>query len=365
VLELQGYQVVQSALTGKAAKRMIEATEMPAITIASFICQKRKAESRGEAVLDKKIALIIDEASMVDLISFSGVIRVIDEDTKIILIGDPNQLPPVGPGLILHCLVEVPSIPHVELKVAKRFGNQIAGVANSVKDGVLPDPEQFKGDLHFIKAGEAEMPGLAAQLYLDQPEDTVVLCATRKVAKDINELVHSSLRQGRKPIRKVDLEYDMWVYAGFYEGDLLICTQNHWDLGIQHGSIGRLVEVIDNPLEETGDIDAGSPVIGWILWDDGERRPLHEGLLDSLELGYVLTCHKSQGAAWRRVIICLPASNKSTLIERSLVYTAITRSRSEIVVLGNHTHLAEAIAREKATDRRNVGLTKRLLHALA
>lgn len=367
VLEAQGYGITQLALAGKAVKRMMDATGMPAMTLASFIKKMHEAESLGEAGATSKVALVIDEASMVDLISFSGAIRFIRDDTKIILIGDPHQLPPVGPGLILHCLTEIPAIPQAELKVAKRFGNQIAGVANAIKEGLLPSPGRFEGDLRFIEASEAEMASLAASLYLEQPDDTSVLCATRKVAKTINELVQLALLPGRKPIRQLDLETDMWAYAGFYEGDLLICTQNHWDLGIQNGSIGRLVEVTDNPLEEADEDKIGSPVIGWILWDDGVNRPLHEDLLDSLELGYALTVHKSQGSQWRRVVICLPTSSgrASSIIDRSLVYTAITRAQSEVILLGKHKHLTEVVSRDKAADRRNVGLPQRLRHELS
>lgn len=365
VLGAQGYAITQLALAGKAVKRMMEATGRPAITLAGFVKMMREAESLGVADAATKTALVIDEASMVDLISFSGAIRFVSDDAKIVLIGDPHQLPPVGPGLILHCLTDIPAIPHVELKVAKRLGNEIASVAKSVKDGLFPSLGQFKGDVRFIEAGEVEMADLAAKLYLDQPDDTVVLCATRRVAKTINELIQQELCPGKKPIRQLDLETDMWAYAGLYEGDLVICTQNHWDLGIQNGSIGRLIDVADDALGGL-DEEGRTPPIGWILWDDGEKRPLHEELLDSLELGYALTCHKSQGSQWRRVVICLPSTSErgSSFIDRSLIYTAITRAQKDVVLLGHHKLLAEAVSRIKAADRRNVGLPRRLEHAL-
>lgn len=366
VLEAQGYHITQLALAGKAVKRMMEATGRPAITLASFIKRMKEVEGRNEANETGRMALLIDEASMVDLISFSGAIRFVNADSKIVLIGDPHQLPPVGPGLILHCLVEIPELPHVELKIAKRFGNEIADIANSVKDGTFPAPERFTQQVRFIEVDEADMGPLGEKLYLEQPEDTVVLCATRKVAGMINQMVQGALSSGRKPLRLWNVEQDMWEHAGFYESDLLICTQNHWDIGIQNGSIGQLIE-IEDALTLNGEVAGELPVLGWVLWDDGEKRPLHENLLDSLELGYALTVHKAQGSQWRRVVICLPtkAGSRSPLIERSLVYTALTRAQSEIIVLGHHARLAEAVVHRKAADRRKVGLPRRLAQMLS
>lgn len=366
VLEAQGYHITQLALAGKAVKRMMEATGRPAITLASFIKRMKEDEGRNEVNAIGRMALVIDEASMVDLISFSSAIRFANVGSKIVLIGDPHQLPPVGPGLILHCLADIPTIPHVELKIAKRFGNEIADIANSVKDGAFPAPERFTQQVRFIEADEADMGYLGAKLYLEQPEDTVVLCATRKVAGMINQIVQEALSPGRKPLRLWNVEQDMWEHTGFYESDLLICTQNHWDVGIQNGSIGQLIEITDT-LTPHDEVTGESPVLGWVMWDDGEKCPLHENLLDSLELGYALTVHKAQGSQWRRVVICLPtkAGSRSPLIERSLVYTALTRAQSEIIVLGHHAHLAEAVGHRKAADRRKVGLPRRLAQMLS
>lgn len=360
VLEDQGYEITQLALAGKAVKRIMEATGFPAITLAAFIHKMKEAEERGETGKSRRIALVIDEASMVDLISFSGATRLIEETTKIILVGDPNQLPPVGPGLILHCLAERPEIPRVELKTAKRFGGAIATVADSVKNGKFPSLDQFSDEVRFIETAKTKLARLGADLYLEQADDTVVLCATRRVARSINELIQKELSLGRKPLRLWNLEHDTWEYTGFYEGDLIICTRNHWDLGIQNGSLGRLVEVPD--ASSPDGTDDALPVLGWIEWDDGVTRPMHEGLLDSLELGYALTVHKSQGSQWRRVVICLTSS--PCLIDRSLVYTALTRAQNEIILLGSHRYLVDAVARAKAADRRNVGLPKRLAKML-
>ncbi len=355
-LQDQGYEVAQLALAGKAAKRMTQATGRPASTIASFIRGMRQSREDAAAITNGiKKALVIDEASMVDLISFSCVLRLIEDDTKIVLIGDPHQLPPVGPGLILHCLVGTPGIPHVELKDAKRFGNEIAEIANAVRDGRFP--QEFNESVKFIQAAPNELVSLGSSLYLERPEDSVVLCATRKVAAGINQSVQESTTKNNKPLRLFNVEYDDWEYTGLYLGDLLLCTRNHWEMGIQNGSLGQLVEVFDEPKQLDSDAEGDPPAFGWIEWDDGEKRPLREALLDSLELGYALTIHKSQGSQWGRVVVCLPASRH---VDRSMIYTAITRAQTQVVICGEHIGLEEAVKREKTADRRKVGLPKRL-----
>jgi exodeoxyribonuclease V alpha subunit len=292
---------------------------------------------------------------MVDLISFSSVLRLIGDECKVVLIGDPHQLPPVGPGLILHCLAGTPGIPHVELKVAKRFGNDIAEVANAVRDGLLPGT--FNETVQFIQADAYDMEALGSNLYLEKPEDSVVLCATRKIAAGINQIVQASMTKSNKPLSLFNVEFDSWEYTGFYLGDLLICTRNHWDLGVQNGSLGRLIDVFDEPMQLDSDAEGDPLALGWILWDDGEKRPLREDLLDSLELGYALTVHKSQGSQWRRVIVCLSSSMR---VDRSMVYTAITRAQSKVVICGEQQQLGEAIKKAKAADRRKVGLPWRM-----
>lgn len=345
VLDEQGYQIVQLALAGKAAKRMTEATGQPAFTLASFI-------KNGPP--DGQVAIVIDESSMVDLISFAGVIRKLPKDAKMIQVGDQHQLPPVGPGLIMQCLVDLPFVPHVELKAPKRFGSKLASIANLIKDGVFPAQDQFDEEIRFIPTSNAEMTDRAANLYLEHPDDTVVLCATRAMVKNVNLLAQKALTSGHKPLRLWNEEYDCWEILGFNEGDLVICTRNHWDLGVQNGSLGRLIEVFD--ADDSN--EEGQHPLGRIEWDDGEIRLLHEDLLDNLELGYAMTVHKSQGSQWQRVIACTPVVSRG--LDRSLIYTAVTRSQRYVLILGDHADLVKKVKSQKAADRRLVGLRKRL-----
>ena len=350
VLEAQGYTIVQLALAGKAVKRMMESTGRPAMTLASFI---KKFSEDKETDADKvpgQTAILIDEASMVDLISFAAVVRLLDKKVKIVLIGDPHQLPPVGPGLILHCLIDVSVVPHVELKVAKRFGSEIAEMANRIRDGVLPILAE-QGPVQIQEVDENEIAAVACKLYLERPSDTVVLSATRSVAATINQMVQEAMSAGRREVRVWNEEFDCWEASGIREGDLVICTQNHWDLGVQNGSMGRVVTV-----------EAADEAIGEIEWDDGIVRKFDASLLDSLALGYALTVHKSQGSQWKRVVTCLPTPSR--MIDRSLVYTAVTRAQEEVILLGKRAPLTELISRQKTADRRRVGLSKRLVHAL-
>jgi exodeoxyribonuclease V alpha subunit len=350
VLEAQGYEIVQVALAGKAVKRMQESTARPAQTIASFIKKinegaivDRSGPAIGHAIGH---AILIDESSMVDLISFSALTDPLPDSVKIVLIGDPHQLPPVGPGLILHCLTDG-IVPHVELKVAKRFGTEIADAANSIRDGVFPVLKAH-GPVRFTEISDAEMAEVAGNEYLSNPMDSVVLCSTRALAKNINQRIQDALTLGKNYALTWNDDAECWAAASLREGDLVICTRNNWDLGLQNGSMGRIVSV-----EHHGDDQ-----IGKIEWDDGMVRSFDEALLDSLELGYALTVHKSQGSQWKRVVVCLPKNSR--MVDRSLIYTAVTRAQSEVLILGNGKAISEQVSRKKAADRRRVGLPKRL-----
>jgi exodeoxyribonuclease V alpha subunit len=346
VLEAQGYEIVQVALAGKAVKRMQESTGRAAQTIASFIKKLNEGtvvDYSGPAV---GRVILIDEASMVDLISFSGLVRQLQDNVKIVLIGDPHQLPPVGPGLILHCLTDG-VVPHVELKVAKRFGSEIADVANSIRDGIFPVLKEH-GPVRFTEIGDNEMAEVASNEYLSNPMDSVVLCSTRALAKNINQRIQDALASGRKEVMTWSEEADCWAAASLREGDLVICTRNNWDLGLQNGSMGRIVSVDHH----------GDDQIGKIEWDDGVVRGFNDALLDDLELGYALTVHKSQGSQWKRVVVCLPKSSR--MVDRSLIYTAVTRAQAEVLLLGSQTGIQEQVRQKKAADRRRVGLPKRL-----
>ena len=98
--------------------------------------------------------------------------------------------------------------------------------------------------------------------------------------------------------------------------------------------------------------------LGQVKWDDGVTRPITADLLDDLELGWALTVHKSQGSQWRRVLVCLPTSSR--MVDRSAVYTAVTRVRKEVVILGQRSVVKRAVAEKKAADRRHVALPYRL-----
>lgn len=349
VLEAQGYEIIQTALAGKAVKRMRESTDRPAKTLAALIKEYSDAKD-GTAGKYKLLAVLIDEASMVDLLSFSALARKLHGSAKIVLIGDPHQLPPIGPGLILHCLVSG-NVPHVELIVGKRFGGDIAHAANLIRGGMLPSNSD-QGAVRMVEVADHDMANAASKYYLLSPLDTIVLSATRQIAKVANQLIQAALSKGAPEVLTWNDRYECMQAEGFKVGDALICTRNRWAMGLQNGSMGRLLSTWEEKEDGT---------LGEIAWDDGSSRTFDRDLLQSLELGYALTVHKSQGSQWKRVVVCLPA--KSRMIDRSLVYTAVTRAQCEVVLLTSSADLCVSVALEKAADRRFVGLPKRLLAA--
>lgn len=345
-------RIFQVALAGRAAKRMLEATGRPASTIASFMKTAKEEDLAGRCVL------VVDEASMVDIITMSRLCEMLPPHVRIVLAGDTGQLMPVGPGLVLHALARVPGIPKVELKVVKRYGGEIALAAQAVRDGVWPElTSDSTGPISFIPCAAPAIAELVVGLYEDDVENTQILSARKNSldgTKAINALCQNRFTRHARPLLVYLDEFQSIAGTGFYLGDQLLCTRNLWDWGLQNGSLGHLVEIEETPqlLSNSEGVELGH-AIGWVLWDDGERRPIFESMLDDLELGNAVTVHKAQGSQWGRVIVVLTGSR---MLDRTLIYTAMTRAQRQVILVGDPVAAQRAVEGLPRANARMVGL---------
>jgi exodeoxyribonuclease V alpha subunit len=127
-----------------------------------------------------------------------------------------------------------------------------------------------------------------------------------------------------------------------------------WDRGLQNGSLGTIVEIEDvRQMLTDKDGTEPEPVLAWVLWDDGVRRPLVEAMLDDLELGYAVTVHKAQGSQWPRVIVPLTGHR---LLDRTLIYTAITRAQTQVLIVGDEAAAKAAVESPPRVHARQVAL---------
>lgn len=351
--------VTQLALAGRAAKRMQEATGRPASTIANFL-RNRKDED-----LDDRCVVVVDEASMVDIITMSRLCELIGPAPRLVLVGDPAQLMPVGPGLVLHALAKVPQVPVAQLTVVKRYSGAIALAAAAIREGTWPelssDPDAA---IAFIPCArrpsvpnEAAIPETVLRLYRQDPANTQILCARRNGpdgAKGLNALCQSALTADAKPVQVWDERHDAYARVGFHLGDPVLCTRNLWDRGLQNGSLGVVVQVDDERQMLTDDDREESGLaLAWVDWDDGVRRPIVEEMLDDLELGYAITVHKAQGSQWPRVIVPLTGHR---LLDRTLVYTAVTRAQRQVLLVGDAASAKKAVEGLPRAHARQVSL---------
>ncbi|MBS0477221.1 MAG: DUF853 family protein [Proteobacteria bacterium] len=361
IFDAAGVRVFQMALAGRAAKRMQEATGRPASTIAGFLHNATAEDLEGPAVV------VVDEASMCDIITMYRLCELLPPHVRLVLVGDPNQLMPVGPGLVLHALAKTSGIPAVELTVVKRYGGRIAEAAHAVRSGVFPElSADASAPIVFIPCarlgagyseGASEIAQAVLQLYAQAPEKTQILSARRTGAGgvlELNTLCQARMAGGAQPLMVWSEPHQAMARTGFRLGDLLLCTRNLWEYGLQNGSLGQLVQIEDLPrLLVREDGEPIGHAIAWALWDDGERRPLFEPMLDDLELGYAITVHKAQGSQWPRVIVAVTGHR---LLDRTLIYTAITRAQEQVILVGDSEALRRAIEALPRSQERHVAL---------
>lgn len=341
------------APTGKAAKRMRQATNRPAMTIAGFM---RNVAPKG---LPENAVIVVDEASMLDIKVAYELLLYLESTIRIILIGDSAQLPPVGPGLTLHELAACGVVPYVELTEGKRFGGQIASVANALRAGHWTNlPNDVTAEVSFIPCDDERLAAQVVSAYLRSPQESQVLCCTKNSGAApsnlINRLCQEALASDAPRLTIFSTDRDRLEDTGFRLGDCVMCTENLWDLDLQNGSIGRLEVIEPTPASITN--EAGVRVgtaYGWIRWDDGQLRPLTDEVLDALELAYAITVHKSQGS---EVPIAIIPVYKSRILDRTLLYTAFTRARTKVILLGDMAAAMLATKAEPHSAKRKVML---------
>ena len=371
IYDAAGVHIIQMALAGRAAKRMQEATGRTAFTIAGFLRNFKPEDVARSCVV------VIDEASMVDIITMSRLCELLPSHVRLLMVGDPNQLMPVGPGLVLHELAAVRAIPLVELKVVKRHGGDIAAAALAIRDGVWPDFSDIESapicflpcDMQAARFGSEAAETLEntiLRLYLQDPENSQILSSRRNGVdgtKGLNTLLQKHTTRQAMPLLVWNSEHDSMEHTGFHLGDLLLCTRNRWDWGLQNGSLGKLVQIEETPrlLKNDEGIELGY-ALAWAMWDDGERRPILESMLDDLELGYAITVHKAQGSQWPRIIVPISGNR---LLDRTLVYTAVTRAQRQVILVGDEDAARTAVQGLPRAKQRKVALGSMLTGLMA
>ncbi len=343
---LLGYEQINAvALSGRAAQRMHQSIKRETSTIAKFLRQD-PIDNIGE----QKYLLVIDESSMLDLPTIYKMIIHIDPKVRILFVGDPNQLPPIGAGNILADIVKSKVIHNTELDIVKRqeAGTGIPEYSKLINKGLVP-PELTTGSIIFHEAEFDYVEDVCVELYKQDPENSRVVAATNKLVKKINVLSQKELNpKGKQLIYDKDGEK---LYDQIYENDPVLFTQNNYDAHVQNGSLGKLISA-----------DKKDGHFGIVQMDDFEKTEnefvsLTSSLLLSLNPGYCITLHKAQGSQFPKVIVALSSGDN---LDRAWLYTAVTRAEIELHIVGPKAKMISAIRNVSNASKRQTNLVNLL-----
>lgn len=359
-LDTLGRPRFQMALSGRATARMIEATQEPAWTIASFL---RKVDQRE---LGDEPVIVIDEASMLDVLTFFRLANKLPAASHLVLVGDPYQLPPIGAGLVLHVLCKLSNVPSVELTEVRRQSQDslIPSAAKAVRDGEWPKFSSEEGaEVVFLPCEDRDIISTVMRLYDTDPNSTQILGATRAClfagVQTINKACHASYANQAKPLLAANSETGVIEATGFCEGDLLLYTKNDWARNLQNGCLGTLTKVYEEPqMVNIGDEEL--PVLRSALGEaiiEGAFHHILESDIDHLDHAYAITVHKAQGSQFPRVIVPI---RKSRVLDRTFIYTAITRAQKQVILVGDVQAAQTAVELPPKAFSRQVGLDRML-----
>ena len=374
-------KVVLCAPTGRAAKRMSETTGEDATTIHRLLCLGKVEESLGMERVDYAIepidtdVLIIDEMSMVDVFLMNYILKGLYMGTKLVLVGDVNQLPSVGPGNVLKDIINSETVETIELNEIFR---------QAAKSQIITNAHKVNNGENFLEVPKEELKEKLQDFYfLNEPtqnkmlEDVISLCTGRlkkfgnyDFFRDIQVLTPT--KKGKLGTKELNIELQNALNPSlneknnikeipqkkhgdrvFLEGDRVMQVKNNYDIyweknhkedgtGIFNGELGTIKKIDD----VTKQIE--------IKFDDEKTAWYEYSELEQLEHSYSITIHKSQGSEFDVVIMCLPQA-APMLLTRNLLYTGITRAKKLLIVLGTKKVL-EYMIQNTETKKRNTRL---------
>ena len=345
-----GERVTLLAPTGRAAKRMMEAVGFRASTIHSFLKWNMDTDtfSVNEYNKVKTDVLIIDEASMVDTYLMDSLLKGIYYDTKIILVGDYHQLPSVGPGEILKDLILSKKFLTIELNVLYRAkeNSNILTLADNIRNNVFgKNIMNVSNDLTFIPCNSNSVLDsfieICEQYKNYNYNDIAILAPMYKTKNGIDKL-NLIAREIINPY--VNQNEIMIGDIKYYEKDKVILLVNMPDYGVYNGDIG-IIDTIDNILKEIY-IDFDGNIVKFTKKDFYNFRH-----------GYVMSIHKSQGSEYKIVIVIMLNEYKRMLYKK-LLYTAVTRCKERLYLLGEETAIIECIHNDYENTRRTTLLDR-------
>lgn len=351
------------ALSGRAARNMAQSIGRPAQTIAKLISDH---QGKCKPSLPDHVVIIIDEASMVDLLSMYRLVSLLPEASRLILIGDIAQLPPVGGGLVFHTLYNS-LIPFFELTQVKRQSEQslVHRFATAVRNGEIMVPEigaktlSASSDCCILSPPSLDR---LTEFWCDAGKlsDRIILSPRRSGNWGVTALNdHFQRVQGAE---RSDLHYldpaNGWIpwftlYSqSLKQGDPIMVTGNIYDVGldVRNGDLGVITEVFPTISPE-----------GWygVAEINGEMKGINQTLLEVLDLGYAMTIHKAQGTQWHTVFSVFTLEAQ-LMLDASLVYTASTRPTDRLVLVADLVCLREVVKAGNSANLRQVDLGRKL-----
>ncbi|WP_084246219.1 SF1B family DNA helicase RecD2 [Planomicrobium okeanokoites] len=345
------FPIILAAPTGRAAKRLSESTELPAMTIhrlLGFNGQEKEEETEKE--IEGKL-IIIDEMSMVDTWLAHQLLKAVPDDAQIIFVGDQDQLPPVGPGQVLRDLLDSKRIPTVELTHIYRqtSGSSIIELAHQMKNGQLPaDITAKTSDRSFIKAGAEQIPEVVEKVVKSalakghHIKDIQVLAPMYKgpagidaLNKMIQQMVNPNTDGKRKELVFGDITYRV--------KDKVLQLVNQPESNVFNGDMGEVVAIMKaSETVEKQDV--------LVVSFDGIEVTYQRSDLNQLTLAYCCSIHKSQGSEFPTVIMPV-VRGYMKMLRRNLLYTGITRSKDFLILCGDPGVFRYGVERTDDTKR--------------
>ncbi len=361
ILEKKGLRIHLASPTGRAAKRMAEATGRDAATIHRLLewsPAQAGFQRNAQRPLETDL-VIVDEASMIDIVLMNSLLRAVPLVATLVLVGDSDQLPSVGPGTVLKDILDSGRLPSVRLTEIFRQARQsrIIRNAHQVNRGEFPDlslsPRDEPSDFHFLPEEEPEhlqelivdlaSRRLPARYRMDPIEDIQVLTPMHRGvigAAQLNAALQAALNPARSGVAEV-----MRGGRVFRTGDRVMQIRNNYDKEVYNGDIGRIVRVDPEEQEVSVRVDDRT-----VTYDFSE--------LDELALAYAATVHKSQGSEYPAVILPVHTTHYP-MLQRNLLYTAISRAKRLLVLVGTKKAVAIAVRNDTGL-RRHSRLAERL-----